>query len=231
MRNDRVLPRRPILRLRAQDGFTLVETMLAVAMLGIALAVSFGVLTSLTSQSARVTNRSQALADARTAVETISRDLRAANPIDAVTPVSLYDSEMGFTIFCSSAGSGQCDAQNRLHVIYRVLNHSLYRIVGSGGAAVTKPLIGPRGPASLALADQPGSIVIDSSQPIFRYYDATNNLLSTSAVNGAPPTSFRDCAKTLEIHLRIVADAKGTVPAYDIDTKILLRNYHVVAGC
>jgi type II secretory pathway pseudopilin PulG len=207
--------------------------MVVVLILGLALPIMFNALTSVMDTSAGATDRSVAVENARTAIEEISRDLRAGDPIDVFPsgPVAQYDTQVGFDTYCSNPGVGLCGGTTstapppyRIHVVYAVINNALYVSQDSGS---TKLLVGPSGPSSFPASLQKGAVVQDSSIPIFRYFTKDGRQLSTSAVSppGDPMTSFRDCAKSVEIHLRVIARPGDVAHAYDLDTRIELRNF------
>lgn len=220
-------------RIRRDEGFSVVELVVVMLVLSIAVAVLTDALASTMRSTRDVEARSEALASARIAVEAITRDLRAGNPLDAVSPVSLYDTQVSFTTWCADAGVGSCSSRNRRHVVWRVADHALTRTVDSGGVGgvqMVRVLAGPTGPAGLPASRRAGAIVHDSSEPVFRYYDARGARLSTSALSGAPATSFRDCVRTVAVHLGVVP-RPGAPSAYDIDTTVELRNFQEVQGC
>ena len=204
--------------------------MVVLLILALVLPLLFNGLISVLNTSSGAQDRSSALANARTAVEQIARDLRAGDPIDVFSSgtVAQYESTVGFDTYCSNAGVGLCNASNRVHVVYEILNNGLYKADSSG---TTKLLVGPSGPSSYPANLQEGAIVQDSSIPVFKYFDNNGNQLSTSPAGGAPMTSFRDCAKNVEIHLRVLARPGDIAHAYDIDTRVELRNFQVVTGC
>jgi prepilin-type N-terminal cleavage/methylation domain-containing protein len=226
------MPRTRRRRRHDEHGYSLLELMVVVLILGLVLPVLFNGLISVMNSSAGTQDRSFALANARTALEQIVRDLRAGDPIDvfASGPVAQYETTVGFETYCSNAGVGQCNASNRVHVVYEVLNNGLYEVDSLGNS---KLLVGPSGPSSYPANLQEGAIVQDSSIPVFSYFDNNGNQLSTSAQSGvgAPMTFFRDCAKSVEVHLRVLARPGDVAHAYDLDTRVELRNFQVVAGC
>jgi hypothetical protein len=206
--------------------------MVVVMLLGLVLPVLFGGLTSVMSSTVGTQDRSFQLTDARIALEQIANDLRAAQPIDIFPsgPVDQYTTAVGFETYCTNARLALCNASYQVHVVYEVLNNGLYEVDGSGAKRL---LVGPSGPSSYPSNLQEGAIVQDSSIPVFSYFDNAGVQLSTSAQSGigAPMTSFRDCTKTVEIHLRVLAQPGDIAHAYDLDTRVELRNFQVVAGC
>jgi prepilin-type N-terminal cleavage/methylation domain-containing protein len=212
-------------RLRHKDdGFTLVELMTTVFLLGIVMATIYGAIASFQKTTSVANTKTLTNDDVRTAVETIARDLRAANPIDPVSPSSLYNTQVQFDVFCSSAGSGTCGSNNLHNVKYQVSNNKLVRTDGS----TNKVLLGPNGATGYAVALRPGAIVNSASQPIFTYLDKNGAAISTSTNTGA---HFRDCTKAVQIHLVVIQQPGQTSNPLDFTTKVEIRNYNEVSGC
>lgn len=220
--------RRPDPRSTGEEGFSLVELLVVMLVMSIVSAIVMAAMVSYTRSTAAAEARTRALSDVRLAVETISRDLRAANPIDAVTPVSSYDGQVQFSIYCANAGVGQCGSNNLRQVRYRydAASRTLFREI----QGTTSPLLGPQDTATLALDKRLGAIVNGANQPIFQYYDREGNRFATSTGNAPPATTFRDCARVVRIHLVVRSEA-NTDATVDLTTDVALRNYNEVDGC
>jgi type II secretory pathway component PulJ len=213
------------------EGTSLVELSIVMVILALITPIMFTALTSTMRVSNSTTAKALALSHARGSVEAIARDLRAGNPIDAITPVELYDTRVSFSTYCSDPGTGDCSAQQLKHVVYQLVGNALTKTTDSGPTSVTRTLVGPSGPAGYPESKQAGAVVHESSQPVFRFFDGAGRLLSTSVTSGAPASSFRDCAETVEIHLVVVSEPGEASHFYDVETKVRLRNYHPVQGC
>lgn len=209
-----------------QGGFTTVELVVVVVIMAVFMFAVGTSIDSMMSASRTASDKTASLGDLRTAEEAISRDLRAANPINAVTPVSLYDTSVSFSVYCSNAGVGTCGANNLRNVTYSVQNNTLTAVVGS----TTRTLVGPTGFGSLAASKRPGAVVNPTSEPIFTYYDKNGNALVTQGTTTTPATTFRDCTRTVQINLRVIADAR-TQATLNLITKVDLRNFNEVSGC
>lgn len=208
-----------------ESGFSLPELLVVVMITGIVMVALFSTLTSVTQATARTDSRTQTLADARRAIETITRDLRAANPIDDLTPVTAYDNRVQFSVYCRT-GSADCSGNLR-SVRYEVSGQRLQRIVG----ASTSPLLQPQGTSSLPPNLRRGAVLNDASQPVFTYFREDGQQLETTGANAAPSTSFRDCAKTVRVHLRVRAEANNPSAVVNMRTEVALRNNNEVSGC
>jgi type II secretory pathway component PulJ len=206
---------------REDEGFTVSELAVVLLVFGIVSAVIFQALASFTSGTAAAEVNTQALAEARTAVETISRDLRAANPIEIDTSMS-YPTRVAFSVYCSSAGSGTCSAANQRRIIYRVVNNELRRTVGSSETV----LLGPSGPSSLPRNRQRGAVVNKNNEPVFTYFDQNGAEVPASA-----PENYRNCAKAVKIRIAVVSDLRRADQDVDIATTVNLRNHNKVTNC
>lgn len=212
-----------------EGGFSLLELVSVVAMMGVfGIAISTG-LQSFTTTTTSTQNKNFALADVRTAVEAISRDLRAANPIDAIAltePVSKYDNRISFTVYCSTVGDNGCSTSNARRVVYEVVGNKLIQTVGLR----SRPLLEPAaGLAAVPLAERPGAVVNAPAQPVFAYKTRSGLVLDTTT--GTAPTTFRNCTKTVKIHLVVIADPRRPDTAINLITSVDLRNSNEVSNC
>jgi ribosomal protein S12 len=72
-------------------------------------------------------------------------------------------------------------------------------------------------------------VVNTASQPIFTYYTKKGTQLSTTG--GTPATTFRNCTKTVKIHLVVMADPRRPDSAINLVTHVDLRNSNEVTNC
>lgn len=209
-----------------EDGFTVLELAVTMLILGIVLATLFPSLDAFLRHTTQTEKKAQVLADTRRAVETIARDLRAANPIDALATMTDYDNRVRFSVFCSTPGVNGCSTSKLRQVEYRRVGYELQRIVNGGSPRV---ILGPSGPYGLADAEQFGAVV--NSGPVFRFFNRDGENLATSGPT-VPPSSvqFRDCAKSVEIDL-LVRSAQTGETNTTLLTQVDLRNWNEVTGC
>ncbi|MEY2565585.1 MAG: hypothetical protein QOE35_114 [Actinomycetota bacterium] len=212
-----------------ESGFSLVELVVTVSLLGLVLATLFGALDVFTRRTTQTQERSLMLSEARSAVEVITRDIRAANPINPVATVAdlpTYDTSVSFSVYCANAGTGSCGSSNLRPTAYTVTGNQLQQTIGS----TTKTILGPRGSTSIPVASRQGAIVNSSAQPVFTYFKRDGSQLLTSS-SGATPEKFRDCAQYVEIHLVVVAEPAKPTSTINLVTRADLRNFNQVTAC
>lgn len=221
-----------LLRLRGkfaqEQGFTVLELLIVMAILGVVLALAAVGLTNLTGATRAAEEKAFADTRLRESVEALARDIRAANPIDVQSPVSLYDNQITFKVFCSPAGAGTCSASSLRQITYRLTANRL-EVSRGGGAFVT--LLGPAETGSLPVAARQFALVNSSSQPVFTYIRADGTPLPTGGVSPAPAERFRDCTKAVRIHLRMITEPGNVQAPADLETTVTLRNFNEVSGC
>jgi type II secretory pathway component PulJ len=210
-----------------ETGFALVELIVAMGLMSVVAIAGYTGVATFTRATSHAEARSQGVADGRTAIEIILRDLRAANPIDAVTPVSGYDTRVSFSVYCSDVGVDGCSTSNLRSVAYQVVSNRLERVADGG----TTVLVGPSGADALAVASQHGAIVNTAAQPVFTYYDAQGVALETQGASAVPATKFRDCARSVRIHLVVLTVDDEPSSAVELVSKVELRNYNEVSQC
>lgn len=215
---------------RDEAGFTLMELLTVCLIMGFVSVLLFEVLFSFTRHTHVTELQSRTVQLTRDGVEQIARDLRAANPIDALDagePLSTYDSEVSFSIYCSNPGVGACTTSRLRPVTYRVVDHRLERVVAGDVVAI----VGPQAYTNRPVAERPGAVINPAAHKVFRYFDGNGNEIPTSGA-GAPASSakFRDCARSVEITL-FVRSADVGDKFINLKTRIDLRNWNEVTGC
>lgn len=216
-------------RLHDEDGIGLVELVVALALMILVSGIAYTGLGSFTRASKATDDRALVTAEARTALERLLRDLRAANPIDALpsaTPVSAYDSAVSFSVHCATPGVDGCSAQNLRALRYAVVGSRLERTEGG----VTSVLLGPHGSATVP-ADQQAGAVSGGGAAVFTYYNAFGDVLSTVAGSGVTSSHIRDCARSVEVRLHVLAADGDAASAIDLRTRVDLRNFNEVSRC
>lgn len=202
-----------------QAGFSVMELAVVVFIMGILGLTLMTSLDSFTRTTKTVQDKGRALTDGRTALERVTRDLRAANPIDEYA-IGLYNTEARFSVFCSNPGVGTCSSDSLKPLVYRVVSNRLERVVGT---QVPTVLIGPDGPTAVPVGQQRGAVVNGTSQPVFTYYDKNGVAFDTAT---ALPRTIHDCTRSVQIHLKVVAESRDLTNTIDLITKVDLRNFN-----
>jgi type II secretory pathway pseudopilin PulG len=219
----------PIAR-RGESGFTIIEVMAVVLLMGI---FGIAVETSLAAfiRTTRATDyKTMAVADVRLAEEAIARDLRAANPIDDISPLSVatYQNKVTFSVYCSTPGTGSCGADRLRSVTYQLVSNRLEQVIGS----TTRVLVGPNGHTDVPVSQRLGAVVNAIDEPIFTYIDRSGQVFDTTGTNSSVTTRrVHDCTKSVRIHLKVISEPRKTTTPYNLVTTVELRNYNEVNGC
>jgi type II secretory pathway pseudopilin PulG len=212
-----------------EGGFSLIELIVVTGLLALVLTTLFGALATFSARTNQTQERALMLSEARSSVEIVMRDLRAANPVNPVSPASTYDSSVSFSVYCANAGVATCGSDHLRPVIYTVTSgHQLQQTMGPAGSTVTKVILGPRGSTG-AVTSRQGAIVNSSSQPVFRYFKKDGTLIPTDGTK--PSETFRDCAQYVEIHLVVVAERGRPTSTLNLVTRADVRNFNEVSGC
>ncbi len=225
-----VPPRRLPAEGHGEDGFTLVELLMVVllmGLLGIALHTSLDALVRVT----RTTQDKSSVSDeVRTAIEAMARDLRAANPIDDIAPslVSDYQKKIQFSVFCSTPGTAGCGSDRLRRVTYQVVGNRLERVVGT----TTTVLVGPNAQTAVPVDQRLGAVVNSASEPVFAYFDKAGTELDVSSAGSSVTTRrVHDCTRSVQVHLKVVSEPRKPATAYNLVTTLDLRNFSEVIGC
>lgn len=209
-----------------EAGFNVLELLIVMALLGIVMSLVAVSLINVTGASRSTEERSFADTQLRNAVEQVARDIRAANPIDAQTPVSLYDTQIAFEIFCT--GGAGCGANQLRQVVYRVVSNRLE--VSRGGAAFV-PILEPSATSGLPVTSRQYAVVNPASEPVFTYLREDGTALETGGADPDPPERFRDCTRAVRIHLKMITEPGNTRAPADLTTTVTLRNFNEVSAC
>ncbi len=189
-----------------EDGVTLVELLVVMAISLVVAGVILGFLETTTSVVARTSNDVQAENDGRLALRTMTQDIRAANPssiaftsptVGACPTTPSPDNCLSFTILRNTSAAPTC----RSTVTYGLVGDHVQQTRSDANCptplSITRPLIG-----NLA----------NGTTPLFSYYDAQGNQL----------TSGQATAKTLKVTL-VVTYTGGQAPLV-LTSALALRN-------
>jgi type II secretory pathway pseudopilin PulG len=214
----------------------MVEVIITLGVLSLVMAMA-GVSLINMSKAARTTeNRSAANDATRGALEQISRNIRAANPIDVQDPISVYDSQVSFEVFCTPAGSGTCQGTGLRRIVYSISANALWEST-NGGTAVDpdgpanngafRLILGPIAQSSTSgfpLSSRQYAIVNTATEPVFTYFKRDGTLPTSSQ-------QFHDCTKYVTVRLKVITETGNTRTPADLSTTVTLRNYNEVSNC
>jgi len=210
-----------------EDGFTLLELIIVMALFSVVLSLAAAGLMNLTEATRSTEERSFADTQLRNVVEELARSIRAANPVDVQSPVSLYDRQISFETFCTPVGAN-CGADNFRRTVYRVISNRLEASVAGAGFTT---LLGPSATSGLPLASRQFAIVNSVDEPIFTYIKADRNPLRSGGLDPHPGERFRDCTSAVRVHLRMITEPGNTGAPADLETIVTLRNFNKVSEC
>lgn len=205
---------------------TVLELAMTTAIMGVVLALLFQALSVFSSNASSTQSKTYTVDNLRLATETVLKDLRAANPISPLTPVSRFDTEVSFTVYCSTPGVRACASNRSRATTYRVTNYELTRTVGG----ITTVLLGPSATSSTPRAQRAGAVVNSPQRPVFRFFDVAGTQLVTTGGTTTAPTRFRDCSRTVRVALDVVG-ATGKANVVTFESTVDLRNFQEVSAC
>lgn len=216
---------------RGEDGFSLPEVLVVTMLMGIVAATLMTTLNALTQTSASTNTKANILAEARLAMQNIARDLRAANPVDPISPslaTNTYNNKVTFKVFCSSGS----DCVGGLRQVAYQFDPAA-RTLDMDRGSQSRALLEPRGPTSIPASMRQGAVVNTASEPVFTYLDRNGAVIPTSSVvgDGRPATYFRDCTKRVLIRLKVRSKTNDPTAVVDLTTSVQLRNYNEVNPC
>jgi len=163
-------------RVRNEHGFTLVEIMIGISILGIALPFMVSLLSQLYNTGTQTLNTTAQDVETRAALDTMVSDLRQAYTGDQNTPPIVSISSTSITFYSP-------DKQTPFHlreIAYRVSNGTLQRAMVTSTNTGGPPWTGLSTPT--AWGNIIGSITnAGSSPPVFAYYDDTGASTATAS--------------------------------------------------
>lgn len=213
---------------------TMVELAITMGILSLVLAMAGVSLISM-SRAARTTeNRSAANDATRQALEQMSRNVRAANPIDVLGTVEEYATTMSFEVFCTPISVGTCPNSGLRKLVYAVSGNALTESINGGTAGDLdgpgnngrfRQVLGPiPQSAGFAVSERQYAIVNSPTEPVFTYFKRDGNPPAT-------PQQYHDCTKYVTVRLKVITETLNTRTPADLSTTVTLRNYNEVSNC
>jgi Flp pilus assembly pilin Flp len=124
-------------RLRDERGTTIAEMAVVILLLGLVSIVITSSISAATKTSATVQSKLASVSEARTSIEVIERDLRAANPIDAIAPelsVSQYATKGSTTtLLVGPSGPASLSATRQRGAVVNTASQPVFRYFDKDG--------------------------------------------------------------------------------------------------
>ena len=197
-----------------EAGYTIMETMVATMLLLVVLAAAFGVVSRMQRAAMLTTNRFTAEGEAQTISDRITKDIRSAVTTSAtgaafaaadVNDVSFYAN------LADPTGPTKLHAYLTLQAGTNVyLFHEDATPPDAGGSTGNYSYSG-------AASTRIDGKYIDTSQPIFTYFDAKNVLIPT-------PVAAANLASIDSVAIKLRVRVTPTSPVVEIDTTVHIRN-------
>jgi prepilin-type N-terminal cleavage/methylation domain-containing protein len=201
---------------RREDGYTLVELLVVMILMGLVGTVIVGGVVATNRTTSAVSNRTQATADLEKTVERMGREIRVADPLEAGTATSSSVQVRNFRNGqCSRIGyylSGTTlmqETQTGLTPSAAPIGSTLVTDACSSNLTATPPTTGA-GVRTAALATG-----LDTSLPLFTYY----------GINGAQLASPITSSLVARVAIQVKLTATSSRPARTIQTSVQLRNF------
>jgi hypothetical protein len=173
----------------------------------VALVAGSGLLSVLRTTST-AQERLVTIAEVRSAMAVVTRDVRAANPVHVLPagqPISTYRNQLTVSISCANGGAGTCATNNLREVTFAVASGTLTR---TEGAVTTTLLEGVDNPAD---------------RPVFQYLDADGTPYDTADASSVDPATIRDCTRQVTISL--------DVSPVELSANVVLPNVRTGVSC
>ncbi len=169
--------RRFLLTRRNERGYTLIEMMIAMALLSLVIAAAFGVVNVMSNQAMTTTDRFTAEGEAQTIADRITKDLRTAVAPTSLTAAFASAERRTTSMFYASLDRPQQPRQPRADQDARL------RVVGGWNQRVRVPrgrdaarhgVVSGNYTYTTSPINRIDGKYLDTSQPIFSYYTATD---------------------------------------------------------
>ena len=192
----------PVSRRNDERGVTVIELTVVLVVMSLVMVGFYGILNSLLSNTGRQQALVQNQESVRFAMLDMTRDIRAANPLNTLSSPSAYPTQIDLT---------------ELPVTGSTPFYVRWQLVGT---ALTRSLLnGPGGTPVSSKTELTNVQNVNTHTSLFRFYNSNNvELLPTTNAAG----DFSNC--TVRVHISVSA-AVGTGPApFTVDSDAEIRN-------
>jgi prepilin-type N-terminal cleavage/methylation domain-containing protein len=197
-------------RLRAQQGFTIVELLIAMSILGIVAAGAMTMIQVVLHQSRGVVERTDAMQRGRLALDEMTRQIRSQVCLNATTP-GLAAATASSLTFYSDFSDGYVDVPAQRTVTYdpasqRITSQKSDGVKDAAGA-ITFPTVTERRQVLSDAVLVPDTTLSPPAVPIFQYFAYTSGAApwTPSVALTSFPLSAADLARTARIRITFVA--------------------------
>lgn len=220
-------------RRHSEDGLTLIELMVTITILGIVMSALTAGAISIYRATSYVTLSTDDQNQARTAIEVLSRDVRAASPVRPSSDPAFLMARPNDANFTANLDDSTRPRLVRLYI------DTDSRMIED--ATEPDPPTTPPGPitwdpdANAVIRYIAAFVVNDASLPIFRYFDVDGNELdyvtsgTCAGPNGAVDAPCLDATQrsriaTVDINLTISSDPGDRVARFTVSQRVRLPN-------
>lgn len=212
--------------MRREDGFSLVELVVVMAVFGIILALAFRFLITVTDTTAAAQTSTAVQSQLELALRTISEDVRAATAISPSCPAggtapASYATCLQFTVDHDPNPTDLCP---RSVITYWLATATVNgKSIGTVYESSTNYAGTPDAcTASTGYNNLPVITALgNGSTPLFTYADSFGNPLAVSGASPSPVTAFQRAAS---VTVTLVDDPGGKVAPTELATTVALRN-------
>jgi type II secretory pathway pseudopilin PulG len=200
-------------RSRGEDGFTVIETVVASAVLLVVLAIFFGALVSLTNTENRAENLVNNEQNVRFELTQMARDLRAGNPMVMLASKSTYANQV--EVMLGPVGGTQSVVRwyydtNPASPTYETL---------------TRQLMSDSSPTATVLSS--GTVLrrvrnVESSSPVFAYYGYHNGQQVDLMAGAFSAFDISNCS--IRVGMLVISDSNPGPLPFRASEDVELRN-------
>jgi prepilin-type N-terminal cleavage/methylation domain-containing protein len=207
--------RRALKRRRAESGYTLIETLIAMTLMSVVIAAAFSVVSVMQRGAMTTTSRFTAEGEAQTIADRISKDIRSAVTVSATGAAFVAADVNDVTFYANLADP---NGPTKLHAYLTLLGGTNVYLFHEDSTA---PAAGG-GPGNYTYTAAPSTRIdgkyLDTSQPIFSYFDANGTPIAT------PITTTAGLRSIDSVGINVRVRVTPTSPIVVISSVVHVRN-------
>ena len=202
---------------KSELGHTLIEMMIATALLSVVVASAFGAVIVMQNQAVKTTDRFTAESEAQTMADRLTRDLRTAVAPTSTTAAFASGDARDVVFYASLADLNTGNGPTRIHVYTSLVPSTTVYVLHEDATQPTGTL------GNYTYTNPPVTRLdgeyIDTSQPIFTYWRADG-----TQILPLPLTSSIDLRSIDAVGVTLRVRVRPTAPTVVISTRIHIRN-------